>query len=182
MREYRPHTFQKLAACTCDRCQRRLTAEETGEWQERLSLDHSCGFDSVFGDGCTISLDLCQHCVRDVLGQWLRVTQPELRQDVTESSGRCGTLAAMLTSMPNAGEDTDFARHPRLERFAAFGADFMAEGRSEHEWNKEGKQRAGIRLKGITRKPAKAVSVEDMDIPIAKGAGKSKHAKSKKKP
>lgn len=155
---------------------------EDGEWHERLAFDHSCGFDSVFGDRSTISLDLCQHCVRDVLGQWIRVTQPELRQDVGESGGRYGTQTAALTSTPNAGEDTDFARHPCLERFAAFGADFMAEGRSEHESNKGGKQRAGTKLKGIIQEPAKPVPVEDMDMPIAKGAGRPKHAKSKKKP
>lgn len=74
MREYRSRTVQELAACICDRCQRRLTSDEPGEWQERLSFDQSCGFDSVFGDDNTISLDLCQHCVREVLGQWLRIT------------------------------------------------------------------------------------------------------------
>lgn len=77
MREFRPVTAQELAACTCDRCQRRITSDETGEWQERLSFDHSCGFDSVFGDGNSVSLDLCQHCVREVLGEWLRIGPPE---------------------------------------------------------------------------------------------------------
>lgn len=77
MREFRPVTTQELAACTCDRCQRRLTLDEPGEWQERLSLDHSCGFDSVFGDGSFVSIDLCQRCVRDLLGEWLRIGLPE---------------------------------------------------------------------------------------------------------
>lgn len=136
MREYRHQTVQKLAACTCDRCKRRLTPDD-GEWQERLSFDHACGFDSVFGDGNTISLDLCQHCVRDVLGQWLRITQPEYAQEinamaerveasakeasaalddtmssVAESNKRIETMADALASMPNVGEDADFARHP----------------------------------------------------------------------
>ncbi|WP_204311477.1 hypothetical protein, partial [Stenotrophomonas maltophilia] len=63
MREYRTRTISEVVASTCNRCQRHLSADEPGEWQERLSFDHSCGFDSVFGDGNTISLDLCQHCV-----------------------------------------------------------------------------------------------------------------------
>lgn len=73
MREYQPQTVQVLAACTCDRCKRRLTPNDN-EWQERLSFDHDCGFDSVFGDRNTVSLDLCQHCMREVLGRWLRIT------------------------------------------------------------------------------------------------------------
>jgi len=73
MREYQSRTIQELAACTCDRCQRRLTPEEPGEWQERLSFDHSCGFESVFGDGNMVSVDLCQRCVQDVLSKWLRI-------------------------------------------------------------------------------------------------------------
>lgn len=76
-REYQPLTVQELVACTCDRCQRRLTSDELGEWQERLSFDHSCGFESVFGDGTTVRLDLCQRCVREVLGQWLHIETPE---------------------------------------------------------------------------------------------------------
>lgn len=73
MREYQSRTIQELAACTCDRCLRRLTREEPGEWQERLSFNLSCGFDSVFGDGNTVSIDLCQHCIQEVLGRWLRI-------------------------------------------------------------------------------------------------------------
>ncbi len=84
MREYQPRTVQDLAACTCDRCQRRMTPKD-GEWHERLAFDHSCGFDSVFGDRSTISLDLCQHCVREALGQWLRVTQSELGQEMSRN-------------------------------------------------------------------------------------------------
>ncbi len=55
MREYQPRTVQELAACTCDRGKRRLTSDD-GEWQERLSFDHDCGFDSVFDEGNTVNL------------------------------------------------------------------------------------------------------------------------------
>ena len=75
MREYRPRSVQELAACTCDRCQRHLTPEDS-DWRERLSFDHTGGLGSVYGDCNTVSLDLCQHCVQEVLGQWLRITPP----------------------------------------------------------------------------------------------------------
>lgn len=93
MREYRPVTAQQLAACICDRCRRRLTPDDPGEWQERLSFDHICGFDSIFGDGNTVGLDLCQHCVLEVLGQWLRVT-PSAHTDV------CGPWASKTIQNP----------------------------------------------------------------------------------
>ncbi|MGD7191377.1 hypothetical protein [Ralstonia pseudosolanacearum] len=166
MREYRHHTVRKLTACTCDRCGRRLVPDD-GEWQERLSFDHSCGFDSVFGDGNTVGLDLCQHCVREVLGQWLRITPPEHEREthaliehvnastkeasaalddallsVAQSNRRIATMAEALASMPNVGEDADFSRRPltgALKKFAAFGADVMAEGQGRYERAKKGK-------------------------------------------
>lgn len=107
MREYKRRTVQEVAACTSDRCKRRLTPDKLGEWQERLSFDQSCGFDSVFGDGSTISLDLCQHCVLQVLGEWLRISP---------------TSTAGTALYPGV-----------MEKFAQFGGDFMAAGRGEHE-------------------------------------------------
>nr|WP_237203814.1 hypothetical protein [Ralstonia solanacearum] len=112
MREYQPRTVQELAACTCDRCKRRMTPED-GEWQERLAFDHTCGFDSIFGDGNTVSLDLCQHCAREVLGQWLRITPHD-------EPTKPVSWAEYLASGPRATSD------------------FMAEGRGEHEQAEKG--------------------------------------------
>lgn len=104
MREYHSVTARVLAACTCDRCQRRLTPDESGEWQERLSIDHHCGFDSIFGDGNLVCLDLCQHCVKDLLGEWVRIGVP---RDAEEA----GQFAQALLNIPNVGKDEDFDRH-----------------------------------------------------------------------
>lgn len=106
MREYRNRTIQELAVTTCDRCHRRLTPDDPGEWQERLSFDHRCGFYSVFGDGDTVSLDLCQHCVRDVLGEWLCVRP-------SDDTSAPGGFAQTLMSMPDVGVDSDFERNPQ---------------------------------------------------------------------
>lgn len=66
--------MQKLAASTCDRRGRRMTPDEASEWYEMVSLDFDGGFDSVFGHGAHVSLDLCQHCLRETLGAWLRAS------------------------------------------------------------------------------------------------------------
>jgi hypothetical protein len=43
------------------------------QWHERLSIAYRGGFHSIFGDGPEIRIDLCQHCLRDTLGPWLKV-------------------------------------------------------------------------------------------------------------
>ena len=74
MREYQNRTVTELVASACDRCGRRMSPDVPGEWQERLSIEHLGGFDSVFGDGNTVCIDLCQHCMQELLGPWLRIT------------------------------------------------------------------------------------------------------------
>jgi len=78
MLEYQDKVVQEVAACTCDRCQKRMTPDDGDlEWYERVSLSYQGGYASVFGDGSQISLDLCQQCVRETLGAWLRITPPD---------------------------------------------------------------------------------------------------------
>lgn len=75
MLEYQDKVIQEAVACTCDRCHRRVTADGNDfEWQERLSVAFQGGYGSIFGDGATVSVDLCQQCVRETLGAWLRIT------------------------------------------------------------------------------------------------------------
>lgn len=57
---------------SCDRCPRTDSVKGM-EGQEFLRFSMGAGFGSVFGDGNLVSLDLCQHCVKEVLGEWLRV-------------------------------------------------------------------------------------------------------------
>jgi hypothetical protein len=77
MLEYREKAVLEVAACTCDRCGLRMSPEDD-EWNERVSLAWRCGFDSVFGDCSELSLDLCQHCMKATLGEWIRVSQRDL--------------------------------------------------------------------------------------------------------
>ncbi|MCQ8230569.1 hypothetical protein [Pectobacterium carotovorum] len=47
--------------------------EDNQEFQEFLSVGRIADFGSIFGDGESLRLDLCQHCVKDVLGQWIQI-------------------------------------------------------------------------------------------------------------
>ena len=84
-----------VTGMTCGHCVRSVTralqseaeyrsvrAElEAGDYSNRLFVpirfvDFTAGYGSIFGDGNRVQADLCQHCVRKVLGRWLRVTEP----------------------------------------------------------------------------------------------------------
>lgn len=76
MLEYREKLELEACACQCDRCGLRIQIGEPG-WDEKLSIGWHDGPASLFGEGATISIDLCQNCARDTLGKWLRITEPD---------------------------------------------------------------------------------------------------------
>lgn len=64
---------------TCDACQKTFltNCHKSGPWdpfeiQEMLRWKTRGGYGSVFGDGEEISLDLCQHCVKKYLGEFIQ--------------------------------------------------------------------------------------------------------------
>lgn len=69
-------TTEQIVAAVCDRCGREMKKHGLdSEWQEKISIAYRGGYDSIFGDGNAVEIDLCQHCVEEVLGQWLRVAK-----------------------------------------------------------------------------------------------------------
>lgn len=66
-----------IQSLICDRCSRRAERDDVDcELHEFTSIHYRAGYGSIFGDGSDIELDLCQHCVKDTLGAWIRVTDP----------------------------------------------------------------------------------------------------------
>lgn len=71
----REMTIQEPASIICDRCGRRAENEsDSFEFGEYLSLDHIGGYGSIVGDGTRLQLDLCQHCVRELLYPFARTS------------------------------------------------------------------------------------------------------------
>lgn len=63
---------------SCGRCGRDLgESSAIFEHQERLAIRFRGGYASVFGDGNLVEADICQHCLNDVLGPWLRITEDD---------------------------------------------------------------------------------------------------------
>jgi hypothetical protein len=66
---------------TCDVCGKVYKTEISGfdddvfEVQEFTHIRLHGGYGSIFGDGDTVECDLCQNCLKDVLGAHLRITE-----------------------------------------------------------------------------------------------------------
>ena len=72
----RERTMQEPASIICDRCGRRAENEsDSFEFGEYLSLDHTGGYGSIIGDGTRLELDLCQHCVKELLHPFARISE-----------------------------------------------------------------------------------------------------------
>ncbi|MEM5341464.1 hypothetical protein [Paraburkholderia azotifigens] len=87
MFDYRDVDRDEIPVCVCDRCGRRMPHTDP-EHAEKQSLAWQTGANSIFGDGKHVRIDLCQHCVRSVLGQWLSISEP-----ATEADQRAFALA-----------------------------------------------------------------------------------------
>lgn len=63
----------KKVNITCDVCEKDYT-DNTFELQEFTHIKMFCGYGSVFGDGNWIECDICQNCLKEKFGQWIRIT------------------------------------------------------------------------------------------------------------
>lgn len=61
---------EMLDTYTCDRCHQSLM--NPMDYQEALCWKNRGGFNSIFGDGQEISLDLCQDCVKTLLEPYIQ--------------------------------------------------------------------------------------------------------------
>jgi hypothetical protein len=78
IKDVRPSSFVKQIRC--DRCDRLAEVGDAEmEFQEFVSINQKAGYASIFGDGNHVQLDLCQHCLKDVFGPWLRIDDPSAK-------------------------------------------------------------------------------------------------------
>ena len=70
-----------VISMSCDICKKEYFYEDgivnTGdhiyEMQEFTHIRFTGGYGSVFGDGDSYELDICQHCLKDLVGSHLRL-------------------------------------------------------------------------------------------------------------
>jgi antitoxin CcdA len=63
---------RRLVEWTCSVCKKDLLADKL-EAQEVFSFSQVGGYSSVFGDGAEIYIDVCQHCMKEKLGEFCTV-------------------------------------------------------------------------------------------------------------
>ena len=57
----------------CDVCKKEYSLEkDITETQEFQQIHFIGGYDSVFGDDVTIKCDICQHCLKKMIGEYCR--------------------------------------------------------------------------------------------------------------
>ena len=67
-----------LKSIKCDVCEKEYDdIDDILELQEFLEWENSCGYNSIFGDGNRISIDICQHCQKNLLGKYIKVKEYE---------------------------------------------------------------------------------------------------------
>ena len=62
---------KQVVAIICDCCKKKIKITDI-EIQEMLRWENWCGYGSIFGDGNKIKIDLCQECVKNLLGNYIQ--------------------------------------------------------------------------------------------------------------
>ena len=73
MKNYKETKASEVESIVCDVCGEHYT--DTLDIQEFTSINKVGGYASVFGDGDIISLDICEHCLEEKLGEFIRITE-----------------------------------------------------------------------------------------------------------
>jgi len=80
MIKYKKMTIEKEVweSIICDVCKKEyksnknnMSMDDEMEIQEFHSINFTGGFRSVFGDGVAMKLDICQHCLKEKLGEYM---------------------------------------------------------------------------------------------------------------
>ena len=76
MIQYKKETVEEEfpVGMTCDVCKREFDCKKDHlEVQEFHHINIEGGYGSIFGDGAKIECDICQHCLKKILGEYIRI-------------------------------------------------------------------------------------------------------------
>jgi RNase P subunit RPR2 len=70
--ETRQVVQEQMKEFICDKCKRVLTTspEDSMELQEAYMIEIHGGYESVFGDMSHVTCDLCQDCLKELIGSF----------------------------------------------------------------------------------------------------------------
>ncbi len=80
MKKFEESKVQTPVELICDCCGRAARIDgDDYEAQEFVSIDFVGGYKSIFGDGARVNLDVCQHCLNDKFGKYIKSESYALR-------------------------------------------------------------------------------------------------------
>lgn len=81
----------------CDRCGKRMADDEPyNGYNNRTQIRFRAGYASLFGDGNKIEGDLCDQCLHDLLGPYLRVVEPAPNESETYNANPATPIASFF--------------------------------------------------------------------------------------
>ncbi|MFA5312887.1 MAG: hypothetical protein WC375_06145 [Methanomassiliicoccales archaeon] len=80
---------ETLEKMVCDVCGKSLDPKvDCQQTQEFTFIEFVGGYSSVFGDGALVELDICQHCLKNLLGKYIRINDTTESEDKKIKAGR----------------------------------------------------------------------------------------------
>jgi hypothetical protein len=67
--------IESTESIICDICGKEYNIEDWLEIQEFHHINFVGGYGSVFGDGASIECDICQNCLKEMIGNFCRITE-----------------------------------------------------------------------------------------------------------
>jgi hypothetical protein len=73
IKDVRPQSF--VSQLRCDRCGAEARHNEDDGFNNFLQIEFDTSGGSDLGDGNHVEIEICHACLRETLGQWLRVSR-----------------------------------------------------------------------------------------------------------
>ena len=164
-----PATDGALSSITCDRCSQTWPAD-TVDAAEFTSIDFTCGYGSIFGDGSQVKLDLCQRCLKTALGLWLRVSDHDHQEhapprdlDAFDSGKHGGKVFADATFGQELLAEDASAAADRSSKAIDAAVDAVEQSKKRIE-----KMESVTQLKGMFGLPNHTTTIEQMQMAITR--------------
>lgn len=68
-----PAIHREIVGFECSRCKAKHDETDIVEMQEMMHWTTTGGFGSVWGDGATVEVTLCQKCVKELFGEFATI-------------------------------------------------------------------------------------------------------------
>jgi len=69
--------IETTTAIICDKCGKQYDADNIMELQEFHHVRFTGGYLSAFGDMNSVECDLCQYCLKEMIGDFCRITDTD---------------------------------------------------------------------------------------------------------